>query len=255
MCAFIFLCRNVVQCLVELLSVGVRSVSDTDSCYYLLVSVYLLHLHNRPIRTLSAFFSEKLWTFEGILPGTTRESLLFKMCPFRFCLFHRIQTLMSRALQLNSRCARAEVFAVNASSCFSNLAFLESVRPSRPRARSSSCSLAQRPSKSLIFQAHPDQMMARSSPSMTQDVSDRRAFTLDESSGEIVTLSQPANQTVCYSPLQSHPGTNVTVIDLFDRSASLQPMWKQVEGFKTAVRPIMQKATDGLHFICYSQGI
>lgn len=54
---------------------------------------------------------------------------------------------------------------------------------------------------------------------------------------------------------QSHPGTNVTVIDLFDRSASLQPMWKQVEGFKAAIYPIMQNAADGVHFICYSQGL
>ncbi|XP_063041672.1 lysosomal thioesterase PPT2 [Engraulis encrasicolus] len=53
---------------------------------------------------------------------------------------------------------------------------------------------------------------------------------------------------------ESHPGTNVSVIDLFDRSASLQPLWKQVEGFKEAIYPIMQNADDGVHFICYSQG-
>lgn len=47
----------------------------------------------------------------------------------------------------------------------------------------------------------------------------------------------------------------MTVIDLFDRSASLQPMWKQVEGFKAAIYPIMQNAADGVHFICYSQGV
>ncbi|XP_048849384.1 lysosomal thioesterase PPT2 [Brienomyrus brachyistius] len=52
----------------------------------------------------------------------------------------------------------------------------------------------------------------------------------------------------------SHPGTNVSVIDLFDRSASLQPLWKQVEGFRQAIYPIMQNAGDGVHFICYSQG-
>ncbi|XP_051949400.1 lysosomal thioesterase PPT2-A-like isoform X3 [Xyrauchen texanus] len=53
---------------------------------------------------------------------------------------------------------------------------------------------------------------------------------------------------------QSHPGTNVLVIDLFDRSASLQPLWKQVEGFTEAIYPIMQNAADGIHLICYSQG-
>ncbi|KAM9384484.1 lysosomal thioesterase PPT2 [Pholidichthys leucotaenia] len=53
---------------------------------------------------------------------------------------------------------------------------------------------------------------------------------------------------------QSHPGTNLTLIDLFDRSASLEPMWKQVEGFKAAIYPILQNAVDGVHLICYSQG-
>ncbi|MCJ8735566.1 hypothetical protein PDJAM_G00248710 [Pangasius djambal] len=53
---------------------------------------------------------------------------------------------------------------------------------------------------------------------------------------------------------QSHPGTNVTVIDLFDRTASLEPLWKQVEGFKEAIYPIMQNAADGVHLLCYSQG-
>ncbi|XP_046874803.1 lysosomal thioesterase PPT2 [Hypomesus transpacificus] len=53
---------------------------------------------------------------------------------------------------------------------------------------------------------------------------------------------------------QSHPGTNVSVIDLYDHSASLQPLWTQVEGFKAAIYPILQNAEDGVHFICYSQG-
>ncbi|XP_062842007.1 lysosomal thioesterase PPT2 [Trichomycterus rosablanca] len=53
---------------------------------------------------------------------------------------------------------------------------------------------------------------------------------------------------------QSHPGTNVSVIDLFDRTASLEPLWKQVEGFKEAIYPIMQNAAEGVHLLCYSQG-
>ncbi|XP_053151577.1 lysosomal thioesterase PPT2 isoform X2 [Hemicordylus capensis] len=53
---------------------------------------------------------------------------------------------------------------------------------------------------------------------------------------------------------ETHPGTNVTVVDLFDRSASLQPLWKQVEGFRQAIHPIMQNAGSGVHLICYSQG-
>ncbi|XP_075995773.1 lysosomal thioesterase PPT2 [Genypterus blacodes] len=69
---------------------------------------------------------------------------------------------------------------------------------------------------------------------------------LFDSSGDFKNLLRFINE--------SYPGTNVSVIDLFDRSASLEPMWKQVEGFKTAIYPIMQNAADGVHFICYSQG-
>eukprot|EP00079_Xenopus_tropicalis_P037815 XP_017951586.1 PREDICTED: lysosomal thioesterase PPT2 isoform X2 [Xenopus tropicalis] len=54
---------------------------------------------------------------------------------------------------------------------------------------------------------------------------------------------------------ESHPGTNVTVLDLFDNKESLQPLWKQVQGFKEAIYPIMQNAgRDGVHLLCYSQG-
>nr|XP_034957820.1 lysosomal thioesterase PPT2-A-like [Zootoca vivipara] len=54
---------------------------------------------------------------------------------------------------------------------------------------------------------------------------------------------------------ETHPGTNVTVIDLFDHTESLKPLWMQVEGFRQAIYPIMQNAVDGVHLICYSQGM
>ncbi|XP_061520320.1 lysosomal thioesterase PPT2 isoform X2 [Phycodurus eques] len=69
---------------------------------------------------------------------------------------------------------------------------------------------------------------------------------LFDSSGDFKNLQRFINE--------SHPGTNVTVIDLFDRSSSLRPMWKQVDGFKAAIYPIMQNSAEGVHFICYSQG-
>ncbi|XP_062456765.1 lysosomal thioesterase PPT2 [Rhea pennata] len=53
---------------------------------------------------------------------------------------------------------------------------------------------------------------------------------------------------------ESHPGTNVTVIDLFDGGESLKPLWVQVEGFRRAVTPIMANAAAGVHLLCYSQG-
>lgn len=69
---------------------------------------------------------------------------------------------------------------------------------------------------------------------------------LFDSSGDFKNLLRYINE--------SHPGTNVTVIDLFDRTASLQPMWKQVDGFKAAIYPILQNSAEGVNFICYSQG-
>ncbi|XP_012890459.1 PREDICTED: lysosomal thioesterase PPT2 isoform X2 [Dipodomys ordii] len=53
---------------------------------------------------------------------------------------------------------------------------------------------------------------------------------------------------------ETHPGTVVTVIDLFDGRQSLRPLWEQVQGFREAVDPIMAKAPEGVNLICYSQG-
>lgn len=53
---------------------------------------------------------------------------------------------------------------------------------------------------------------------------------------------------------QTHPGTAVTVLDLFDGRESLRPLWEQVQGFREAVTPIMAKAPEGVNLICYSQG-
>ncbi|XP_044064211.1 lysosomal thioesterase PPT2-A-like [Siniperca chuatsi] len=51
-----------------------------------------------------------------------------------------------------------------------------------------------------------------------------------------------------------HPGTEVTVIDLYDDLASLKPLWRQVQGFRKSINSIMQKAPDGVHLLCFSQG-
>nr|XP_045013075.1 lysosomal thioesterase PPT2 isoform X2 [Jaculus jaculus] len=53
---------------------------------------------------------------------------------------------------------------------------------------------------------------------------------------------------------ETHPGTVVTVLDLFDGRESLRPLWEQVQGFQEAVKPIMEKAPQGVHLLCYSQG-
>lgn len=46
----------------------------------------------------------------------------------------------------------------------------------------------------------------------------------------------------------------MTVLDLFDGRESLRPLWEQVQGFREAVVPIMEKAPEGVHLLCYSQG-
>ncbi|XP_018555564.1 lysosomal thioesterase PPT2-A [Lates calcarifer] len=51
-----------------------------------------------------------------------------------------------------------------------------------------------------------------------------------------------------------HPGTKVSVIDLYNNIFSLRPLWKQVEGFKKAISSIMQSAPNGIHLLCFSQG-
>ncbi|KAM3615141.1 uncharacterized protein V6R79_024021 [Siganus canaliculatus] len=53
---------------------------------------------------------------------------------------------------------------------------------------------------------------------------------------------------------KAHPGTEVTVIDLYDNMSSLKPMWRQVEGFKKSISSMMKNAPDGVHLLCFSQG-
>ncbi|TDH11443.1 hypothetical protein EPR50_G00060840 [Perca flavescens] len=60
--------------------------------------------------------------------------------------------------------------------------------------------------------------------------------------------------TIAFHIKKVHPGTEVTVIDLYDNWASLEPMWKQVQGFRKDFNDIVQKATDGVHLVCFSQG-
>lgn len=55
--------------------------------------------------------------------------------------------------------------------------------------------------------------------------------------------------------LKTHPGTNVTTIDMYDDMASLKPLWQQVRGVQKSIGPIMENAKDGIHLICFSQGL
>ncbi|XP_054637742.1 lysosomal thioesterase PPT2-A-like [Dunckerocampus dactyliophorus] len=61
-------------------------------------------------------------------------------------------------------------------------------------------------------------------------------------------------QTLSLFISKVHPGTEVTVVDVYNNMCSLQPLWKQVEGFRKAIEPVMRKARDGVHLLCFSQG-
>ena len=53
---------------------------------------------------------------------------------------------------------------------------------------------------------------------------------------------------------QAHPGTNITLIKLFEELESFKPMWMQVSAISEKVREVMQEAKEGVHIIGFSQG-
>ncbi|CAM9348305.1 unnamed protein product [Lampetra fluviatilis] len=53
---------------------------------------------------------------------------------------------------------------------------------------------------------------------------------------------------------QAHPGTEVSTISLYDGYRSLAPMWDQARGLIHKMQPIMSRAPQGVHLLCYSQG-
>lgn len=54
---------------------------------------------------------------------------------------------------------------------------------------------------------------------------------------------------------QAHPGTNITLIKLYEELDSFAPLWTQVSAVTEKIRPVMQAAKDGVHIIGFSQGI
>ena len=54
---------------------------------------------------------------------------------------------------------------------------------------------------------------------------------------------------------QAHPGTNITLIKLFEEGESFKPLWMQVSAMTEKMRPVMQQAENGVHIIGFSQGI
>lgn len=54
---------------------------------------------------------------------------------------------------------------------------------------------------------------------------------------------------------EAHPGTNITLIKLFEEVESFKPLWMQVSAMTEKIRPVMQEAENGVHIIGFSQGI
>nr|XP_057909934.1 lysosomal thioesterase PPT2-A-like [Doryrhamphus excisus] len=61
-------------------------------------------------------------------------------------------------------------------------------------------------------------------------------------------------QTLALFISKVHPGTEVTVVDVYKNMGSIQPLWKQVEGFRKVIEPVMRQTRDGVHLLCFSQG-
>lgn len=53
---------------------------------------------------------------------------------------------------------------------------------------------------------------------------------------------------------RSHPGTKLLNVDAFNNMASLQSMWKQVDGVYDKIKAFMDDASEGVNMVCYSQG-
>ena len=50
------------------------------------------------------------------------------------------------------------------------------------------------------------------------------------------------------------PGTSITALDLYDNLSSFLPLYHQLPEFIKKVRPLMEKAPEGVILICHSQG-
>ncbi|XP_014668730.1 PREDICTED: lysosomal thioesterase PPT2-A-like [Priapulus caudatus] len=53
---------------------------------------------------------------------------------------------------------------------------------------------------------------------------------------------------------EAHPGTNVTIVDLYNDAESFTRMWTQVSDYSQKMGAMMNASKDGVHLICYSQG-
>ncbi|KAJ0000544.1 hypothetical protein NQD34_012386 [Periophthalmus magnuspinnatus] len=53
---------------------------------------------------------------------------------------------------------------------------------------------------------------------------------------------------------KSHPGTEVTTLDLYDGLLSVKPLWTQVRDFRAKLEARLNQTKEGAHLLCFSQG-
>ncbi|XP_024131612.1 lysosomal thioesterase PPT2 [Oryzias melastigma] len=70
----------------------------------------------------------------------------------------------------------------------------------------------------------------------------------------ILSGPETLQQTLSRFIQMAHPGTKVTVIDLFNDRDSTKPLWLQVQGFGKVIQRITRKSPEGVHLLCFSQG-
>lgn len=54
--------------------------------------------------------------------------------------------------------------------------------------------------------------------------------------------------------LKAHPGTNITIPDIYSYYSSLEHLWSQYAEYKTAITDIMKQHPGGINLVCFSQG-
>ena len=53
---------------------------------------------------------------------------------------------------------------------------------------------------------------------------------------------------------QAHPGTNITIPNVYSYKRSLEHLWSQVPEYTKAIQDVINESPDGVNMVCYSQG-
>nr|XP_054770219.1 lysosomal thioesterase PPT2-A-like [Lytechinus pictus] len=54
--------------------------------------------------------------------------------------------------------------------------------------------------------------------------------------------------------MKAHPGTNITIPDIYSYYKSLEHLWKQFPDYLKAIQDVINRSPNGIHLVCFSQG-